>query len=240
MTATIPTPLGPMLAAATDAGVALCDFADRPGAAAAAARLASAGGSDHLDRLRSEIAGYFAGRRTTFSTPLATPVGTRFQKAAWAFLATIPFGQTRSYGQQAAGVGSPAAARAVGRANGANPLCLLVPCHRVDRRQRPPDRLRRRHRPQAVAARPRAAVEPGTTFDDLSPRSVAAPPGRECDHEGTKGTRRAVPANTGISCEPFRRVRDLRVPLRAFVVFRRRGVRATGCTSGASSRTLSP
>ncbi len=128
MIATIPTPLGDLLAAATDDGLVRCDFADRPGFAVGPT---SAGGREHLDRLRDEMAEYFAGRRTTFTVPLAAAAGTPFQRAAWAFLSTIPFGQTRTYGQQAAAVGSPAAARAVGRANGANPLCVVVPCHRV-------------------------------------------------------------------------------------------------------------
>lgn len=73
---------------------------------------------------------YFAGARTAFELPL-DPVGTPFQRAAWEVLRTIPFGRTISYGDQAARLGSPKAARAVGAANGRNPLPIVVPCHRV-------------------------------------------------------------------------------------------------------------
>ena len=73
---------------------------------------------------------YFAGSRTTFDVPLDLQ-GTRFQLAAWRSLADIPFGTTTSYGRQAAGLGIPTAARALGAANGANPVCIVLPCHRV-------------------------------------------------------------------------------------------------------------
>ncbi|SDD53748.1 methylated-DNA--[protein]-cysteine S-methyltransferase [Aquimonas voraii] len=73
---------------------------------------------------------YFAGRRRRFELPLA-PQGTEFQRAAWQALAAIPFGETRSYAQQAAALGKPAATRAVGAANGRNPLPIVLPCHRV-------------------------------------------------------------------------------------------------------------
>jgi methylated-DNA-[protein]-cysteine S-methyltransferase len=73
---------------------------------------------------------YFAGTRVTFDLPLLAD-GTDFQLAAWSVLATIPYGQTMSYAQQAAQAGSPAATRAVGSANGRNPIAIVVPCHRV-------------------------------------------------------------------------------------------------------------
>jgi len=73
---------------------------------------------------------YFAGERTTFDVPLDLE-GTRFQVAAWRSLERIPFGTTTTYGRQAAGLGIPTAARAVGAANGANPVCIVLPCHRV-------------------------------------------------------------------------------------------------------------
>jgi methylated-DNA-[protein]-cysteine S-methyltransferase len=73
---------------------------------------------------------YFAGSRTSFDLPLDLE-GTRFQLAAWRSLADIPFGATTTYGQQAAALGIPTAARAVGAANGANPVCIVLPCHRV-------------------------------------------------------------------------------------------------------------
>ncbi|MFM7250348.1 MAG: methylated-DNA--[protein]-cysteine S-methyltransferase [Planctomycetaceae bacterium] len=77
-----------------------------------------------------QLSEYFAGERTVFELPL-DPVGTPFQRAAWEVLRTIPFGRTISYGEQAARLGAPNAARAVGAANGRNPLPVVVPCHRV-------------------------------------------------------------------------------------------------------------
>ena len=79
---------------------------------------------------RRQVTEFFAKQRRRFTLKLA-PHGTAFQKRVWSALEQIPFGETRSYGQIAAAVGSPGAARAVGRANAANPICLLVPCHRV-------------------------------------------------------------------------------------------------------------
>lgn len=105
----------------------------------------------HLDRLRkrlpassnllgypssfrndvgTQVDEYFAGKRRSFTVPLSAH-GTVFQHRVWTALAAIPFGETRSYGQVAAGLGNPAASRAIGRANATNPICLLVPCHRV-------------------------------------------------------------------------------------------------------------
>ena len=73
---------------------------------------------------------YFAGNRKQFDLPLA-PKGTDFQKRVWKALTDIPYGETRTYGEIAAAVGSPKAARAVGMANNKNPLGIIVPCHRV-------------------------------------------------------------------------------------------------------------
>jgi methylated-DNA-[protein]-cysteine S-methyltransferase len=80
--------------------------------------------------VRREVDEYFAGTRSRFTSPLS-PSGTPFQQSVWAALVRIPFGETRSYGQLAAEIGKPEAARAVGRANATNPICLLVPCHRI-------------------------------------------------------------------------------------------------------------
>jgi methylated-DNA-[protein]-cysteine S-methyltransferase len=79
-----------------------------------------------------QLDAYLAGERTAFDLPLA-PQGTAFEQEVWAALGTIPYGETRSYGQIAAQIGrtSWSAARAVGRANGRNPLWIVVPCHRV-------------------------------------------------------------------------------------------------------------
>ncbi|MDH4121220.1 MAG: methylated-DNA--[protein]-cysteine S-methyltransferase [Deltaproteobacteria bacterium] len=77
-----------------------------------------------------QIGEYFAGKRRAFQLPLA-PQGTPFQRQVWQELSRIPHGQTMTYGALAARIGQPSAARAVGGANGANPLPLLIPCHRV-------------------------------------------------------------------------------------------------------------
>jgi len=95
--------------------------------------------SDNLpgerDRARTspvcrQIDEYFAGSRREFDLPLA-PKGTDFQQRVWRALLDIPFGETRSYGEIAAALGVPNASRAVGRANGTNPISIIVPCHRV-------------------------------------------------------------------------------------------------------------
>jgi len=77
-----------------------------------------------------QLAEYFAGRRASFDLPLDF-AGTDFQKEVWRALLTIPFGETRTYAQIARQVGRPAAVRAVGAANGKNPLSIVAPCHRV-------------------------------------------------------------------------------------------------------------
>ena len=77
-----------------------------------------------------QVRQYFDGDRVAFDLELA-PEGTSFQRDAWRALADIPFGETRSYAEQAAAIGRPAAVRAIGRANGANPISLVLPCHRV-------------------------------------------------------------------------------------------------------------
>ena len=78
----------------------------------------------------AELAEYFAGTRREFTLPLA-PAGTPFQQAVWEALRTIPYGETRTYGQIAAQIGRPTACRAVGMANNRNPIAIVVPCHRV-------------------------------------------------------------------------------------------------------------
>ena len=77
-----------------------------------------------------QLAEYFAGERTEFDVPL-DPVGTEFQRSAWEALRTIPYGTTVSYGEQAERMGDRRKARAVGAANGRNPISIIVPCHRV-------------------------------------------------------------------------------------------------------------
>ncbi len=91
---------------------------------------APAGKDKILDAARRQLDQYFAGTLRAFDLPLA-PKGTAFQQRVWQALLTIPYGVTRSYGQQAAAIGSPQASRAVGLANGRNPISIVIPCHRV-------------------------------------------------------------------------------------------------------------
>jgi methylated-DNA-[protein]-cysteine S-methyltransferase len=83
-----------------------------------------------FDDVREQLAEYFTGVRRTFDLPL-NAAGTAFQKRVWTALCDIPYGQTTSYGKTAVAVGAPDAARAVGLANGQNPISIVVPCHRV-------------------------------------------------------------------------------------------------------------
>ncbi len=83
-----------------------------------------------LARAAKQLAEYFAGKRREFEVPLA-PDGTPFQQIVWRALLAIPFGETRSYGEIARAIRRPAASRAVGLANGRNPIAIIVPCHRV-------------------------------------------------------------------------------------------------------------
>jgi methylated-DNA-[protein]-cysteine S-methyltransferase len=86
--------------------------------------------TDILDAAARQLGEYFDGARETFDLPL-DPVGSPFQHAAWAVLRAIPYGATMTYGEQARRLGDPGKARAVGAANGRNPLSIVVPCHRV-------------------------------------------------------------------------------------------------------------
>lgn len=131
------TPLGPMLAAATDEGVCLLEFADRRAIRTQVATLRRRfplpvipGSNQALDRLAGELEEYWAGDRATFTAPILAP-GTPFQTAVWDRLRTIPPGETRSYADVARALGRPSAVRAVARANGENRLAILIPCHRV-------------------------------------------------------------------------------------------------------------
>lgn len=137
VTAHIQSPLGSLLSGATGEGLCLLEFDDTPRAEAQLRRLAkrlacipAAGSSPFFDVLQSQLAEYFAGQRRQFGLPLMLS-GTPFQIAAWAALQTIPYGQTRSYREQAEWIGKPAAVRALGKANGDNPIAILVPCHRL-------------------------------------------------------------------------------------------------------------
>lgn len=131
------TPLGAMVAAASDDALYLLEFADRRMLPTQIDRVrrhvgaAFAPGDNRvLAETQRQIAAYFDRRLTRFDLPLATP-GTEFQRAVWTQLAAIPYGETRSYGEQAAAIGRPDAARAVGKANGDNRIAIVIPCHRV-------------------------------------------------------------------------------------------------------------
>ena len=133
----IQSPLGPMIAGATDNGVCLLEFTDRRMLEAqfetVRRRLGGptvAGSNEHLERLKDELAGYFAGAVRAFSVPLVYP-GTPFQLRVWEKLLNVPYGETRSYQDLASAVGNPAAVRAVGRANGMNRIAIVIPCHRI-------------------------------------------------------------------------------------------------------------
>jgi AraC family transcriptional regulator of adaptative response/methylated-DNA-[protein]-cysteine methyltransferase len=135
----IMTPLGGMVAIASDEGLCLLEFQDRRALKREIAwlqhRFAATvvpGKNAALRRIAVELEEYFAGRRTRFETPLVLS-GSEFQIRVWKELLKIEAGQTRSYTELAAAIGRPGAQRAVGRANGDNRLALVVPCHRVIR-----------------------------------------------------------------------------------------------------------
>jgi methylated-DNA-[protein]-cysteine S-methyltransferase len=94
------------------------------------ARGANEGSLPVMREMMRQLQGYFEGRLKSFDVPLEI-AGTEFQKRVWSALRTIPYGQTRSYSQIAAQIGAPRAVRAVGAANGRNPIPIIVPCHRV-------------------------------------------------------------------------------------------------------------
>ena len=131
------SPLGPLVAGATDKGICLLEFTDRRMLEAQFKALRalfktglSPGEHKHLRQLRKELGEYFAGKRKTFTLPLDFP-GSPFQQKVWNELLHIPYGVTRSYEDIARCIGSPRAVRALGHANGLNRIAILIPCHRV-------------------------------------------------------------------------------------------------------------
>ncbi|MDQ1119842.1 MULTISPECIES: methylated-DNA--[protein]-cysteine S-methyltransferase [Pseudoxanthomonas] len=124
-----PSPVGPLRVAASDAGLHGIEF---PENRHPVKRLEAWEQGDHplLREAQAQLDAYFAGRLQAFDLPLA-PHGTAFQRQVWLALAQIPFGATWSYAQLAQRVGRPGASRAVGAANGRNPLPIVLPCHRV-------------------------------------------------------------------------------------------------------------
>jgi AraC family transcriptional regulator of adaptative response/methylated-DNA-[protein]-cysteine methyltransferase len=131
------TPLGPMLAGATQEGICLLEFTDRRMLETQITRLKKylgaevvPGSSPIFNMLDEQLKAYFDGKRKDFDLPLVLP-GTDFQRRVWQVLQEIPFGKTRSYREQAEAIGNPAAVRAVAKANGDNRISIVVPCHRV-------------------------------------------------------------------------------------------------------------
>ena len=127
---TIWSPVGELTLVADDRGLAAIlwenDSPDRVRLGALTEK------ADHpvLVETERQLAEYFAGERRAFDVPLSF-AGTDFQKRVWAALLAIPFGETRSYGEIADQLGNPGASRAVGAANGRNPISIIAPCHRV-------------------------------------------------------------------------------------------------------------
>ncbi len=133
----LPTPLCPMAACASSRGVCLLEFTDNQRLEQELQYLVKqlnavvlTGTNPHLEQLQDELRAYFAGQLKEFTVPLHTP-GTEFQQAVWKILRGIPYGETRSYKQQAIALGNPKAVRAVARANGQNRVSIVLPCHRV-------------------------------------------------------------------------------------------------------------
>lgn len=129
---TMPSPIGELTIGASDAGVRYLMWHTDPRPQPTAPT--AGGDADRraavLAEAVSQLEEYFAGERTEFDLPL-DPQGTPFQQTAWAALRRIPYGSTISYGEQARSLGDPNKARAVGAANGRNPIGIIVPCHRV-------------------------------------------------------------------------------------------------------------
>lgn len=119
---TVETPVGTLTIVAGDGGLAAVLFGGEPGAAEEPDPVIAA--------TARQLEEYFGGERRAFDLPLELS-GTPFQRRAWLALADVPYGTTRSYGEQARRLGAPGAARAVGAANGRNPLPIVLPCHRL-------------------------------------------------------------------------------------------------------------
>lgn len=131
------TPIGAMVAGTHGGRLCLLEFADRKALETEIKDLekhfqtpARPGRSPLHDEVQRQLSAYFKGELTGFRLDLEFP-GTEFQQLVWKTLLSIPYGQTRSYGQQAAALGRAKSARAVARANGQNRLAIIIPCHRV-------------------------------------------------------------------------------------------------------------
>jgi methylated-DNA-[protein]-cysteine S-methyltransferase len=128
---TVPSPVGPLTIVAREGGVTgLYMDAQRHAPDAAEFGLPGDPADEPFATAVAQLSAYFAGTLTEFDLPLA-PEGTPFQRKVWEGLRAIPYGETVSYGELARRIGRPAASRAVGLANGRNPIAIVVPCHRV-------------------------------------------------------------------------------------------------------------
>ncbi|HOX91841.1 MAG TPA: methylated-DNA--[protein]-cysteine S-methyltransferase [Spirochaetales bacterium] len=134
---TVQSPLGTMEAIVAQNRLCLLEFSDRPGLAAERLWLerhyqcpCKNERTQTHERAFAQLAEYFSGTRTAFDLELEYP-GTDFQRSVWAFLLSVPYGSTMSYGTMAAKLGKPSAARAVAAAIGQNRLAILIPCHRI-------------------------------------------------------------------------------------------------------------
>lgn len=135
-TSMMESPCGPLLLVVNETGaVVRIEFGNGRESQKTVLRMRAAGidvveDAGRTAGLRRQLEEYFAGGRHEFDLELA-PEGTPFERSVWEELKRIPFGETRSYGEIAQAIGRPGSARAVGRANGANPIPIVVPCHRV-------------------------------------------------------------------------------------------------------------
>lgn len=137
VTTTLDSPLGKILAAATDHGICLLEYADGKLVERNLSQMCRRipvpvvpGQHDWLSQLRDELAKYFESRLSEFTVPVS-PCGTPFQERVWQELRRIPHGNTICYEELAARIGQPKAVRAVANANGQNRINILIPCHRV-------------------------------------------------------------------------------------------------------------
>lgn len=133
----LPSPLGDMIAGASENGLCFLEWQDRGGVDRILTRVEKRykkillpGDNSTLRKLQTELEIYFGGKAQDFSVDLDI-MGTEFEKRVWRRLLNIPYGKTKSYGNIATELNNPGASRAVGRANGSNYLSIIIPCHRV-------------------------------------------------------------------------------------------------------------
>lgn len=126
----INSPIGKLCIVANDHALEWVQFSSTPNLFLQTHETMRQEPNDIIAATAMQLAQYFQGTRTAFTIPYELP-GTPFQQKVWSSLATIPYGATRSYKEQASLIGAPRAIRAVARTNGQNPLCIILPCHRV-------------------------------------------------------------------------------------------------------------